>query len=192
MNKNNILNIFPDDEENDRISTEKLNEYMRFGSAGGYILIGALIIAIISLLIWGFTGTIQITISEAGIVSEMESDSHICLSFVDIDENTGIIPEGKAVSIRMPDGKTVPGTLGFFSTVPYSAEELRRTYSSEETYAERTSAFSDWVMDKLLDGCNYAYLIRIDTQEDISDYWHQLVQLTIVMDEVRPISFLLR
>jgi len=193
MEEKNKLNIFPDDNEDDRgISTEKLNKYISVGSTGGFILIGALVIAVISLLIWGFTGTIPVTITEDGVVSQFETESHSCICFVDVDENTGIIPAGKSANVRMQDGRTFPAEMTFFSISPFSAEELKKTYSASYYSEVRDTVFSDWMMDKLLDNCNYAYLMIIETEDDISDYWHQLAQITVVVGEVRPISFLFK
>ena len=190
--ENNLGQLFSDMNEDDRkLSADKLTEYIRIGSAGGFILIGALVIAILALLIWGFTGTIQETITDVGIVIEQETDSHSCICFVDVDLDTGVIPEGKAASIRMPDGRTFSGTMHYFSASPQSVDELKETYSADSNSAASSEIFSDWMMDKLLDGCDYAYLMAIETEGDISAYWHQIVQVTVVMDEVRPISFLL-
>ena len=190
--KQSLNNLLNQNEDDRGIATGKLNEYIRFGSAGGYILIGALILAIVALVIWGFTGTIQVTFDETGIVYEGEQNSHSCVCFVDVELNTGILPEGQAASVRTPDGRTLSATMTYFSTTPRSAEELKADFAENTDPGEEHSAFSDWMMDKLLDGCDYAYVMTVETEEDISAYWHQIVQVTVVMDEVRPISFLLR
>ena len=51
----------------ERVSTpEKLNDYIRIGSTGGYMMIAALVIIAAALIIWGFVGKIPVTITEYG------------------------------------------------------------------------------------------------------------------------------
>lgn len=193
MEEKKKTNIFLDDQEEDsRSATDKLNEYIRVGSTGGFILILALIMAVAALLIWGFSGKIPVTYTEVGIVTETNTASHSCICFVDVNADTGVIQEGRSANVRMPDGKTFPAILNYFSTSPYSAEELKEMFSESPGGDPEKPFFSDWMMDKILDGCNYAYLMKVETTEDISDYWHEVVQVTVVIDEVRPISFLLQ
>ena len=191
MEGNHVSGFFPGQSDDDqKINSKNLNEYIRVGSAGGYILIGALVLAVVALLIWGFTGTVPVTFTETGVIAGNSADTHSCLCFVDANENLGVIPTGKAVNIRMPDGRTFSGTMTSYSKMPYSAEELKKMFSESESAGQSGENFSDWVMEKLLDGCNYAYLMEIHTDEDVSDYWHMIVQATVVVGEVRPISLL--
>ena len=46
-------------------------------------------------------------------------------------------------------------------------------------------------MSNLADGV-YSYIIVIDTSKDLADYQGQLVEVSVIMKEVSPISFLLR
>lgn len=192
MEENNKKNILFDQDEDRGIATEELKEYIRVGSAGGFILIGALIIAIVSLLIWGFTGSIPVTYTNTGIICQMNSETNSCICFVNVDANTGVISKGRKANIIMQDGRSFPAVMDYFSQTPYSAEELRKMFSSGSSDNSSGIAFSDWMMEKALDGCDYAYLMTVTTQTDISVYWHQVAQAMVVIDEISPISFLVQ
>ena len=72
---------------------------------------------------------------------------------------------------------------------PLSAEEIRELYGTENNAKFQ---LSDWMFSKLLKDGSYYYMIRINTEEDIAEYWHQLTSVTVVMRQVQPISYLIR
>ena len=67
MDKDKKNSNYPSKEERSK-SPEKLNEYIRIGSPGGLILVGALFIVAVALIIWGFIGRIPVTVSVYGTV----------------------------------------------------------------------------------------------------------------------------
>ena len=175
--------------DNTNRSPEKLNEYIRIGSVGGFLLIAGLVILAAALAIWGFTGRIPVTTTQTGIVVEFKETSHGCLCFVDVNENIGIIPAGTPASVKMPDGSVYKGSVDFMSDNPYSAEEIRELYGGENNLEFQ---LSDWMFSNLLKDGSYYYVLRINTEEDIAEHWHQLTAVTVVISEVRPISYLIR
>ena len=113
---------------------------------------------------------------------ERESSSHLCISFVDIDEFSDTISVGNSALIKMADGSTYTGEIEYVGKIPLSAEEIRKYYGL---------VLSDWVQDNLLEDSRYCYDFTVRTQEDISEYWHKIVSITVVLREVKPISYLL-
>ena len=171
-------------------SPEKLNEYIRIGSTGGYLLITGLVILAAALVVWGFAGRIPVIETLAGAVVGTENKSNSCLCFIDVNYNIQTIDEGDPVTVSMMDKKTFSGTVSFAGNIAKSAEDARKMYSLKEDYSPL--GLTDWMMDNLLDDSKYIYPVYIQTDEDISDYWHQMAIITVVTNEVRPISYLLR
>ena len=170
-------------------SAENLNEYIRVGSIGGFLLIAGLVILAAALIVWGFTGRIPVTTTQTGIVVDTKEESHSCICFLDVDENTGIIQEGTAASIKMADGSVYQGIVDYSGEYPFSAEEIHKMYGPE---SNAVFQMSDWMFSKLLKNGRYYYMIRIHTEDNIAGYWHQLTATTIVMRQVRPVSYLMR
>ena len=175
--------------DNTNKSPEKLNEYIRIGSIGGFLLIAGLVILALALIIWGFNGRIPVTTTQTGFVVESEEKSHGCLCFVDVEENIVGIPAGTPASVKMANGSVYKGTVDFMSKNPMSEEEIRELFGPENDPKFR---LSDWMFSRILNDGSYYYVLRINTEEDIAEYWHQLVTITVVMREVRPISYLIR
>ena len=166
-------------------SPEKLREYIRIGSIGGYLVIAFLVLLAVSLIVWGFAGRIPVTARLNGAVAEEEKDSNTCLCFVDVNENLGTRLEGRPVTVTMPDGKTFTGTVNPMDDEVLSAEEVLERCSSSGY------GLTDWLLSNILGSGKYFYTLTVETEEDISAYWHQLCHISIILSEVRPISFLL-
>ena len=103
--------IFRQGNAGEEQTAENLNEYIRTGSAGGYFLIAALIIVVVALFIWGFVGRIPVNITETSVVTGKTSNADLTLCFVDVKKNTGALPKGTVVSLKMPDGETFSGEV---------------------------------------------------------------------------------
>ena len=176
------------EEEERGVSPEKLNECIRIGSAGGLLLIAALVIAAAALIVWGFIGTIPVNITETIAVVGSEEDTDLCIAFIGEEMNTGALPVGTEVVIRMEDGKKVDGTISSMPPVLLSSEEIREMFGNAEGY----SMLTPWILDKLLGQSSYSYILSVITEEDISEYWHQVGEATIIVDEIRPITLLMR
>lgn len=170
-------------------SPEKLNRYTKIQSPGGNLLIAVLVILAAALIVWAVIGRIPVTTAEVGVVVDREHLSHTCLSFIDAKKRPRLDLEGKSVTVTMADGKSFSGTVTQMEDTPISAEEVRKEYAVQQTMNQYN--LSDWILDTLLGDSKYFYVLIVETEEDISAYWRMLAKLTIILDEVRPISYLL-
>ena len=170
-------------------SPEKLNEYIRIGSSGGLWLIGGIVLIVAALVVWGFVGSIPATTAQSGVVMQTIVNSRECLCFVDVRDNTGTVPAGNEVTVTMADGSTYKGTVSYMGKIAMSAEEVRSIFSMDAL--GKALGLEDWLLDDLLGDGSYFYMLDVKTDEDISDYWHQIADVTVVLREDRPISFLL-
>ena len=182
--------IFRVESEDNIHPQEKLNEYIRVGSTGSYMMIAALAIIAAAMIIWGFVGKIPVTITEYGGVARTSDYSNTCICFVDVHLNTGVIPVGNKATLHMADGTSYDGHISYMSALPQSADELRNLHGS--TGESESGHFSEWVLNYLLEDSAYNYEAYIETAADISGYWHQVVEVTITIGEVKPISLLMR
>ena len=172
-------------------TAENLNEYIRTGSAGGYFLIAALIIVVVALFIWGFVGRIPVNITETSVVTGTNNNADLTLCFVDVKKNTGALPKGTVVSLKMPDGETFSGEVIAATEMPVSTEEAKELLKEAEKEIQDYS-YSDWAFDYLMADKTYSYALFIETGEDLSEYQNQIAEATITTGEVRPISLLMK
>lgn len=168
-------------------SPEKLNEYIRIGNAGIYILIAALILVVAALIVWGFVGRIPQTTSEYGVITGGEYEGYFCVCFIGVEENTGLLPRGTDVTLRMGDGRTIDGEIVGMTSVPQSSDEIKELLG-----ADGIGFTNEWAIDYLVGDSVFSYTVTIMTEEDLSVYYNQIVGVTIITDEVKPISFLLK
>ncbi len=170
-------------------SPEKLNEYIRIGSAGGVFLIAGLVLVVAALIIWGFVGRIPITTKEKCVIVYMDSGKPFGICLIDYRENIGVLPLGTEVTARMPSGNTYFGHIEYMDLVPNSEKEVRELLDGLSPYAP------EWVLENIIKEDTYSYIVNfaldIDEDEDISDDLNLLGEVTIVLEKVRPISFLI-
>ena len=159
-------------------SAEKLNEYIRIGSPGIVALVAALAVVLIAVLYWGFTGKLHETTSFTGIVDITQSGD--VLIFVNADEFEGTQLTGKQASVKMGDRSKSDGYVSSSSASAFTEDEIAGKYD-----------FSFWEMNNLVSGV-YSYVVEIDAERDLSDYQGQLAEVSVIMNEVSPISFLMR
>ena len=189
MNEPKQRNGFHIENEERSVSPEKLNECIRVGSTGGFLLVAALIIAAAALIVWGFVGSIPVTVTEQVVIAGSTDASDICVGFVDISKDTGILPEGAEVNIQMPDRNYVKGSVMFMTPEPLSSEEIRELFRPD---SDVVTHLTDWIYNVLLGDSLYSYVIIIQTEEDVSAYWHQVADASFIVGEVSPISLLTR
>lgn len=190
--------VFRNDVESSGQNPEKLNEYIRIGSTGSYFLIGALVLIVVVVLIWGFTGTIPVTTQKHGIIVEnREADGVLCL--VDAADNTNLIPEGAKVNFTTADRASHSGHVVYISSVPFSTGEVRNYFLTADTDSRKevceeiaTVEVNEWMLDYILGDGAYHYLLFIASDEKLPDYRNEVVEATITTDEVHPISFLFK
>ena len=168
-----------DERERRSESSERLNEYIRIGKPGIIILIISLALVLGAVLFWGFTGKLHETITVSGIVDITAQGDVRC--FVDADSMNGKDLEGRQVTIRMPDRSTSKGTVLSSTDSPMTQEELAEMYN-----------YTRWEMNHLMGEGTYFYVIEIDAQKDLKQYQEDLVEVSVIMNEISPISFLIR
>ena len=165
-------------EERKPQSSERLNEYIRIGKPGIILLIISLVLVLGAILVWGFTGKLYETVPLSGIVDVNSASDVRC--FANADNLDGQYLKGAEVTVKMPDHTTSDGIIVSSSESPKTQEELSQLFG-----------YTRWEMNHLMNG-TYFYVIEIDTQEDLGSYQGELVEVSVIMDEISPISFLIR
>lgn len=158
-------------------SPERLNDYIRVTSYGGIFVILALVIFAVTLFIWGFYGTLPVTETVTGVVDGSNSNKITC--FMDASRFSGKSMMGKTAVTRLTDGTIVSGVIEQVGTAPVSKEEATQMIGN------------DWLSSNLIKD-NYSNLIIIAPDKDLADYSYELAQISVITDEVKPISFLMK
>ena len=68
-------------------------------------------------------------------------------------------------------------------------DEIRKLYSTDSP--GNNEGLDDWMLDNLLGEGRFFYILYVETDEDISGYWYNMVNVTVVLREVQPIYYLL-
>lgn len=182
-------------------SRDNLDEYIRISSSGLLIIVGALSLVLIATVVWGFTGTIPVTLTVTGCVVDTEALSEqqdqngdaadsayeipdgVCIvCLVDSSKYSAeqIMKFGSDVTIAMPDGTSFKGEIEDVTPRPLNRDEVRPFLRN-----------SDWIVEQCVNS-NYSWGIAIRVDDDISDHMFTTPQVTMITDEVPPISFLAR
>lgn len=165
-------------ESEDRVeSPERLNEYVRMASPGTWVMIFALVLVLLAFIVWGFTGTIPETVSFKGVV-DASMNYHFDV-FVDASQYSGRSLVGKEITFSMPDGISGRGRVVNYSDTPLSRTELAEMLES------------DFLTDMLVTS-DYSYVLEVEPEADLSQYELEVGQVNIIMNEIRPIRFLIR
>ncbi|MBQ6398927.1 MAG: hypothetical protein IJI21_02285 [Clostridia bacterium] len=185
-------------------SPEELDTYIRIVSPGTLILVTALALVLAALMIWGCTGTLPVTKRASGVMISIENrrenarayDGRIIFAekqnlpaeelrrcdacfFLNAHEFSGDELTGRDVIISRPGKNAVRGVVASVEPVPYTREEILSEFGSRWVVDSCVESDYSWVVTARLDGNEY-------------DQSRTLVDVTIVTDNVRPISFLLR
>ncbi len=156
-------------------SPEKLDDYIRIAGTGIWILVAALLITVVAVFFWGFTGSLPKSVSVNGLV---DPDNENCvISLIDASEYSGDDLEGKEAVITLPDSNRVDGTVADVSVYPLSEDELMEMLGN------------DWTSSRLITS-DYSYVLLIQPEEDLSELANKILDVSIITDEVKPISFL--
>jgi hypothetical protein len=158
----------------DRISSpDRLDEYIKVANPSIWLLLAALIVLFASVSVWGFTGTLPKTLTVNGITEE--NGRVVC--FVDANALSRDIA-GCKVRVAAAGNADYSGLVSDVSPTPYSAREIASEYES------------DWVMQRLVTG-DYSYAVTIDVFGSPAYKPGMIASVTIITEEVRPISYLL-
>ncbi|MDR1271964.1 MAG: hypothetical protein LBK04_03095 [Clostridiales Family XIII bacterium] len=155
------------------LSPDHLDEYIKVSNPGIWLVLVALLVLCASVLVWGFTGTLPKTLTVNGVMEE--NGQAIC--FVDVNALDKDIM-GCKVQVSGTGNGPYSGLVSDVSTVPYSAAEIATKYES------------DWVTQKLVTG-EYSYAVTVDISGNPEYTDGAVASITIITEEVKPVSWLL-
>ena len=192
-------------ENRDRVrSPEELDAYIRVVRPGMLILVIALALVLVALIVWGYTGTLPVTKSVSGVMTSIENRMENSYTHYDRDslaaekgmpadqlqrydayfflnayEFSGDDLLGKEIIVSRPGKNAVRGIVATVEPVPYTREEILSEFGSQ------------WVVDNCVES-DYSWVVagRLDSDE-YDESW-ALVDVTIVTENVHPISFLMQ
>lgn len=157
----------------DRISSpDQLNDYIKVSNPSVWLTLGAILVLLTALLVWGIFGTLPTRISVKGLT---QSDGIVVC----------YIPQEYAGKVKIGMSAEIDSAKGVISEVgkyPVSMEEAESTIEGD--YFKEALQLSDW---------NVKIVISIDTKElnnnpeVFSDNVHDV---SIIEQEIRPIDFL--
>ena len=182
-------------------SPEKLNEYIRAITPGTWILIAALALVMAALVFWGVSGSIPVYLTSKGVGVSWDTEAAVHLRQegmlseddmvnmvicpVDASGNaTAASLDGKQARVVFRDGFTATGKTRLFDSVPHSRQEV------EDYLSGYLLDYSGWFFSQLSD-FEYSYIVMVylDEPADLY-YWKDVADVSIVIDEVHPASFL--
>ena len=136
-------------------SPEKLNEYIRVATPGKWFFVTALVLILIALLIWGFTGTLpqHLVVTGIGLRFEFDSETKVegdaneyrvesVLCFVDSTQAMARQLNNKYASVVFRDGRRVNGEAVLIDTAILQDGEIHKILDSYEVNTE-------WVFERL-------------------------------------------
>ena len=182
-------------------SPEKLNEYIRAVTPGTWILIAALALVMAALIFWGVTGSIPVYLTAKGVGLSGDTEQAViarqegALSETDM-VNTVFCPvnaegnytaaglDGKQARVVFRDGRACTGTTKLLDSVPHTREEV------ESYLIKYLLDYSGWFFSQLQND-EYSYIVAVDLDEPVDlYYWKDIADVSIVMEEIHPASFL--
>lgn len=189
-----IRSIFDTESEDQVKSPEKLDEYIRVSTPRIWIFTFALCLLTAGFLFWGFYGKIPINMVVKGVgisetdltkvntTDEIIVDEVICL--IDAGNNTSSMLEDKVAHVSFRDGNKATGRAYLYDTTLLKDEEVMDTLKEYNVDYQ-------WVYSQLGTG-GYRYIVKIKLDGPIKYlYWGDTCEVSITVDEVRPISLLL-
>ena len=189
-------------------SSENLDEYIRVSKPGTKIVLAALLIVLAAVIVWGLIGKLPVTITVRGLVvsrktaealyraqnenndeteaedqadtAETAAEGSVVFCFIDASRfnKTQVRNFAENALIEMPDRYRLTGTLRTLVGVPLSREECKQILFDNE-----------WVTERCIQ-TDYSWWLIIEPDESIENYDFILADITIVTEEVAPISFL--
>lgn len=169
-------------------SPEKIDEYIRVSTPKAWILAAALALIAAGVIVWGFVGSIPRTMTVSGVIIDETLDGE------DLDKETvfllpvdiaGQYLVGHDVSITMADGTSFPGEVVQVREDPFSYEEVQELTRS------------DWRFQILWGEAEgtYRYAVTADFDPSIKEKVpytdRELVTVTVVLSDVKPIEYVL-
>lgn len=134
----------------------------------------ALLILILSLLIWAFTGKLPVTVACKGFAPEAGNECILLLPPQLMQ--TYETDQGDDVRVTQPNGGILRGKVVDVSDKPHSLGEMS------------TIIESDWVFNELA-AAEYNYYITVELNAPLQK--EDLVEAVITVDHVRPIVLMI-
>ena len=161
-------------------SPEKTDEYIRVSTPKAWILVISLSLVVTGVIVWGFIGSIPKTVSVSGVMVQEYDGDVLCLLPVDV---AGQYLLGHESHITLPDGSGIKGTVDFISKDPLSYEEVGKMTSS------------DWRLRSIWGEENAVYKYAVGIKYDKKDAQklvdRELVTVSVVLSDIRPIEYIL-
>lgn len=180
---------------------EDLDEYIRVSRPSVVVVIISLLLVLVAVLVWGFIGKIPVNETVTGIVidntlyeqlypeeverlkkvQDFEIGNIMVYCFLDASRYNGnaLKEFGDEAVLKMPDQKTFRGKIESHFLTPVSREEAKKILFDDE-----------WLTEQCVKQ-NYIWWLTIRPDDDLSKYAQTLSEVTILTDEVAPISFLI-
>ena len=199
--------------------SETLDEYIRVSKPGTKVVLAALLTVLAAVIVWGLIGKLPVTETVKGLVvnpklyelieqigndgqslsekaeqavsagilenasgstDATSGEDDLIYCFIDASRYniTQIHSFGDKASLEMPDHKRFSGTIRGSLKFPLSTLECKKLLFG-----------NDWATEKCVK-TDYSWWLTIKPDEDISDYEFMLCDVSIVTEEVAPISFL--
>ena len=188
-------------------SPEELDTYIRVVHPGIILLIGAFTLIVVALVIWGLTGSLPVTISAKGVyyseyarMATQAVEEGTLEEFKDItetlsEEDRASLGESyvycflnayqynrqdlmdKNVTVAYPGMKPVQGKIVAVGTIPYTRDMITREFGT--SFIADTCASSD-----------YSWVVEIESDETFDIDMRSLMDVTVEIGQVKPMSML--
>ena len=167
-------------------SPDKLNEVVRITTPAAWAGVVALILIILALFIWGFTGTLPVHCVAEGVCVSRDGNEKITtvLCLVDPAKVTAADLDNRDASVVLRNGLRVSGKTSLPEPFPQSQEKIRENLTGY-------GVGNEWVFSRL-EQYPYMYflVVELDSQPDGS-YYGELAEVSVITAEVRPYQFLI-
>jgi hypothetical protein len=161
----------------EKISTpEQLSTYLMVTRSSWWVIVSALVVALVSFVVWANTGTIPETVDAQGmVVNGWSVDCYLPSDSIKED----LVGKKVVISKMNSLGTQVNGVISSVSYTPYSKKEITQLVGSE------------WVVDNLITD-PYMYRLIINTDQMLETQPKAIVDVSVIVSETKPISYLLR
>ena len=156
----------------ERISSpEKLNDYIRVSTPSSWMVLTAVLAVLIGLLVWGFAGEIEQTMTFPGRLHEGKVQCFVdAASSYDLDVG---MEARLTVPLSREEVGAVTGVITHIAELPLSYDEAAAGIDS--AYMQSSMGLTGWNIE-----------VTIETDDPL--YENLVYQVTVVTDTQRPID----
>ncbi len=159
--------LFRKESLNNMSSPEQLNDYIKVSNPSIWLILISICILLISFLVWCFAGNIPTTIdNNAAIIN----NQIIC--YLDSDDASKVRP---GMNVSTSNG--LNGVVESIDNIPLSSNEVSSQIKSD--YIFQYLCKSEWNIK-----------VTISISDNNSTINNELIEISIITDTVKPISFL--